>query len=39
VIEDGRVTIPKHVRQEVGIEKGDYVIVDVQPFPREVTDD
>jgi AbrB family looped-hinge helix DNA binding protein len=32
VIEDGRVTIPAHIRREIGVEKGDYVMVDVRPL-------
>lgn len=32
VIEDGRVTIPAHIRREIGIEKGDYVMINVQPL-------
>jgi len=33
VIGDGRVTIPADVRRELGIERGDYVMVDVKPLP------
>ncbi len=32
VINDGRVTIPAEVRRELGLERGDYVLVDVQPL-------
>lgn len=32
VIDDGRVTIPAHVRQDLELEKGDYVMVDVRPL-------
>lgn len=32
VINNGRVTIPAEVRRELGLEEGDYVIVDVQPL-------
>jgi AbrB family looped-hinge helix DNA binding protein len=32
VINDGRVTIPADVRRELELEKGDYVLVDVQPL-------
>lgn len=32
VIEGGRVTLPAHIRQDLGIEKGDYVVVDVRPL-------
>lgn len=39
VIEDGRVTIPAHIRREIGVEKGDYVMVDVQPLDRGTDDD
>lgn len=31
VHDDGRVTIPVSVRQELGIESGDFVILDVAP--------
>ena len=33
VIDAGRVTIPADVRRELGIEQGDYVMVDVKPLP------
>lgn len=32
VIESGRVTIPATIRKRYGLEKGDYVIVDVRPM-------
>ena len=32
VINDGRVTIPADVRQELDIERGDYVMIDVEPL-------
>lgn len=32
VIENGRVTIPADLRRELGIEKGDYVVIGVEPF-------
>jgi len=32
VIKDGRVTIPADVRQELDIERGDYVMIDVEPL-------
>lgn len=35
VIDDGRVTIPAHIRRDLGIEKGDYVMVDVHPLETE----
>jgi AbrB family looped-hinge helix DNA binding protein len=38
VIEEGRVTIPAHIRQDLGLEKGDYVVVDVHTI-EEVTGD
>lgn len=38
VIEGGRITIPAHIRREVGIEKGDYVMVDIRPM-EGVADD
>ena len=34
VIENGRVTIPADLRRELGIEKGDYVVIGVEPFDR-----
>lgn len=38
VIEDGRITIPAHIRREVGIEKGDYVLVNIRPIEGEADD-
>ena len=38
VIEDGRITIPAHIRQEVGIEKGDYVLINIRPIEEESDD-
>lgn len=35
VIDDGRVTIPADIRRELGLEKGDYVVVDVRPLEQE----
>ncbi|MBX0347995.1 AbrB/MazE/SpoVT family DNA-binding domain-containing protein [Haloarcula pellucida] len=32
VIADGRVTIPAAVRNELEIEQGDYVVVEVEPW-------
>lgn len=32
MIANGRVTIPAHVRDDLDIEEGDYVIVDVKPM-------
>lgn len=32
VINDGRITIPIEVREEMSISEGDIVIVDVQPM-------
>lgn len=32
VLQQGRVTIPAEVRRDLGIEQGDYVVVDVQPL-------
>jgi len=39
VIDSGRVTIPADVRDELSIEKGDYVVIDVQPLDGGVADD
>ncbi|WP_425601760.1 AbrB/MazE/SpoVT family DNA-binding domain-containing protein [Haloplanus pelagicus] len=39
VIEDGRITIPAHVRRDLGLEKGDYVMVDVRPLEEANVDD
>ena len=30
VLREGRITLPKTVRQELGLEHGDFVIIDVQ---------
>ena len=35
VINDGRVTIPAEVRRELGIEEGDYVLIDVKPLEAQ----
>jgi AbrB family looped-hinge helix DNA binding protein len=32
VINNGRVTIPAELRRELGLEEGDYVLIDVQPL-------
>jgi AbrB family looped-hinge helix DNA binding protein len=32
VINNGRVTIPAEVRRELGLEEGDYVMIDVTPL-------
>jgi AbrB family looped-hinge helix DNA binding protein len=32
VIADGRVTIPAEIRNDLGLEEGDYVVVDVEPW-------
>lgn len=32
VTQQGRVTIPADIRRDLGLEKGDYVLVDVQPL-------
>jgi AbrB family looped-hinge helix DNA binding protein len=32
VIDNGRVTIPAEVRRELGLEKGDYVLIHVTPL-------
>jgi len=38
VINNGRVTIPADVRQELGLEEGDYVMVDVEPINTSTSD-
>ncbi|WP_409025325.1 AbrB/MazE/SpoVT family DNA-binding domain-containing protein [Halalkalicoccus salilacus] len=30
VLREGRITLPKSVRQELGLERGDFVIIDVR---------
>jgi AbrB family looped-hinge helix DNA binding protein len=35
VINDGRVTIPADVRRDLGLEKGDYVLIDVTPLGED----
>lgn len=32
MINNGRVTIPADVRQELGLKEGDYVLIDVEPL-------
>ena len=32
LIDDGRVTIPVDIRRELGIEEGDYVVIEIEPF-------
>jgi len=32
VLKQGRVTIPAEVRRDLGIEQGDYVMIDVEPL-------
>lgn len=32
IINDGRVTIPADIRRELGLEEGDYVMIDVTPL-------
>ena len=39
VIEQGRVTIPAHIRQDLDLEKGDYVVVDVRPIEEVAGDE
>ena len=31
VLREGRITLPKSVRQELALERGDFVIIDVRP--------
>jgi len=39
VIDAGRVTIPANVRRDLGIEKGDYVIINVRPIEGDISSD
>lgn len=39
VIAGGRVTVPAHIRDDLGLEEGDYVLVDVRPLSPEVSPD
>lgn len=34
IIDDGRVTIPADVRNDLELEKGDYVLIDVEPIEQ-----
>lgn len=34
VINNGRVTIPSDLRDELGLQEGDYVLIDVEPLER-----
>lgn len=34
---EGRITLPKSVRQELGLDYGDFVVIDVRPV-EEVND-
>ena len=36
VLDDGKVTIPKTVREKLGIKKGDLVTLIIRVFPQEV---
>lgn len=35
VLKQGRCTIPAEVRNEHGLEAGDYVLIDVEPLESE----
>lgn len=35
VINNGRVTIPADIRRELGLEEGDYVMIDVTPLEEQ----
>lgn len=37
VLREGRITLPKSVRRELGLERGDFVVIDVRPVD-EVND-
>jgi len=39
IIEGGRVTLPADLRRELGLEKGDYVVVDVHPIDEVAGDE
>lgn len=32
IINEGRVTIPADTRRELGLEEGDFVLIDVRPM-------
>lgn len=32
IIDDGRVTIPVDVRRKLDLQKGDYVLVEIEPL-------
>ena len=38
VLDEGRVTIPYPVRDELELEKGDYVLIEVERLPGEGDD-
>jgi len=38
VLRQGRVTIPAEVRRDLGLEKGDYVVIDVEPIHTNTSD-
>jgi len=32
ILQNGRVTIPAEVRRDLGLEQGDYVLIDIEPL-------
>lgn len=39
VLSRGRVTIPADLRRDLGLEKGDYVLVNVRPLEVSTADE
>lgn len=37
VLNEGKVTIPAHLRHNLGIDKGDYVMLSVEPLEGDET--
>jgi len=35
ILKEGRVTIPKSTRRELGLEYGDFVLVSVEPIEED----
>jgi AbrB family looped-hinge helix DNA binding protein len=39
LINNGKVTVPAHIREALGVEDGDYVEIDVKSVDAQVMDD